>query len=206
MIDPPLPPDPLVQHWLQRHRNPTSFILHMIGIPPTILGVLFVPIYLTLALACRSFFVALGPLRRRVRSPVRRPPARGDRSRRDHLLQAEAGPALRRISAPRPSPRAGSERRPDGQPRRDVDCARTASREVGECHLIAGSVLDRFVESGRCRVGLSRSVASACVGLGHESGSSGVRLGRVGLCLRYHVHCRSASPLGSGRSGSRILV
>ena len=38
MIDPPLPPDPLVQHWLQRHRTWTSFILHMIGIPPTILG------------------------------------------------------------------------------------------------------------------------------------------------------------------------
>ena len=34
-----LPPHPLVQHWLQRHPNPTSFILHMIGIPPTILGV-----------------------------------------------------------------------------------------------------------------------------------------------------------------------
>jgi hypothetical protein len=58
MIDPPLAPDPLVQHWLQRHRTWTSFILHMIGIPPTILGVLFVPIYLTL-LSPPIFFVAL---------------------------------------------------------------------------------------------------------------------------------------------------
>ena len=58
MIDPPLPPDPLVQHWLRRHQGYTSFILHMIGIPPTILGVLFVPIYLTL-LSLPIFLVAL---------------------------------------------------------------------------------------------------------------------------------------------------
>jgi uncharacterized membrane protein YGL010W len=58
MIEPPLPPDPLVQHWLQRHQSPTSFILHMIGIPPTILGVLFVSIYLTL-LSLPIFYLAL---------------------------------------------------------------------------------------------------------------------------------------------------
>lgn len=58
MIDPPLPPDPMVQYWLQRHRSPTSFILHMIGIPPTILGVQFVPIYLIL-LSASIFFLAL---------------------------------------------------------------------------------------------------------------------------------------------------
>jgi hypothetical protein len=58
MIDPPLPPDPLVQHWLKRHQSYTSFILHMIGIPPTILGVLFVPIYLTL-LSLPIFLLAL---------------------------------------------------------------------------------------------------------------------------------------------------
>jgi Protein of unknown function (DUF962) len=58
MIDPPLPPDPLVQHWLKRHQSYASFILHMIGIPPTILGVLFVPIYLTL-LSLSIFYVAL---------------------------------------------------------------------------------------------------------------------------------------------------
>ena len=38
MICPPLPPVPLVENWLERHRNPVSFVLHMIGIPPTILG------------------------------------------------------------------------------------------------------------------------------------------------------------------------
>jgi hypothetical protein len=48
MIDPPLPPDPLVRHWQDRHPNPGSFVLHMIGIPPTILGALLVPVYLTL--------------------------------------------------------------------------------------------------------------------------------------------------------------
>ncbi len=48
MIDPPLPPDPLVQYWLQRHQGMTTFILHMIGIPPTIIGVLYVSIYLSL--------------------------------------------------------------------------------------------------------------------------------------------------------------
>ena len=58
MIEPPLPPDPLVQHWLQRHRTWTSFILHMLGIPPTILGVLFVPIYIVL-LSLPIFYVAL---------------------------------------------------------------------------------------------------------------------------------------------------
>jgi hypothetical protein len=59
MIEPPLASHPLVEHWLQRHRTWTSFILHMIGIPPTILGVLFVPIYLTL-LSLPIFLVALG--------------------------------------------------------------------------------------------------------------------------------------------------
>jgi hypothetical protein len=58
MIDPPLPPDPLVNYWLQRHRGLTTFVLHMIGIPPTIIGVLWVPIYLTL-LSLSIFWVAL---------------------------------------------------------------------------------------------------------------------------------------------------
>ncbi|MBV8078284.1 MAG: DUF962 domain-containing protein [Planctomycetaceae bacterium] len=60
MICPPLPPAPLVQNWFERHRDPGSFVLHMIGIPPTILGVLMIPIYVFLfsvplflfALAC----------------------------------------------------------------------------------------------------------------------------------------------------------
>jgi uncharacterized membrane protein YGL010W len=33
---------------MERHRHPTSFVLHMIGIPPTILGVLMIPVYLML--------------------------------------------------------------------------------------------------------------------------------------------------------------
>jgi uncharacterized membrane protein YGL010W len=48
MICPPLPPDPLVQGWIARHRGPVSFVLHMIGIPPTIVGVLLMPIYVVL--------------------------------------------------------------------------------------------------------------------------------------------------------------
>ncbi len=58
MIAPPLPPDPMVQNWLERHRTAISLILHMIGIPPTILGVLFVSIYLTL-LSLPIFYLAL---------------------------------------------------------------------------------------------------------------------------------------------------
>ena len=46
MVYPPLPPCALVENWLERHRGPVSFALHMVGIPPTILGVLLVPVYL----------------------------------------------------------------------------------------------------------------------------------------------------------------
>jgi hypothetical protein len=59
MIEPPLAPDPRVHRWLLRHPHPTSFILHMIGIPPTFLGALFVPIYLCM-LSWTMFFLALG--------------------------------------------------------------------------------------------------------------------------------------------------
>jgi hypothetical protein len=48
MICPPLPPDPLVEGWIARHRGPTTFVLHMLGIPPTIIGVLLMPIYVVL--------------------------------------------------------------------------------------------------------------------------------------------------------------
>jgi uncharacterized membrane protein YGL010W len=58
MIEPPLTPDPRVQRWLLRHPHPTSFILHMIGIPLTFLGALFVPIYICL-LSWSLFLVAL---------------------------------------------------------------------------------------------------------------------------------------------------
>jgi hypothetical protein len=58
MVYPPLPPNRLVRHWIERHPNPTSFILHMIGIPPTILGVLLCPVYLAL-LSFSLFVIAL---------------------------------------------------------------------------------------------------------------------------------------------------
>ena len=58
MVYPPLPPHRLVGHWIERHPNPASFILHMIGIPPTILGVLLCSIYLTL-LSFSLFLIAL---------------------------------------------------------------------------------------------------------------------------------------------------
>jgi hypothetical protein len=45
MICPPHTPSKLVLNWIERHRNPVSFALHMVGIPPTILGVLLIPIY-----------------------------------------------------------------------------------------------------------------------------------------------------------------
>jgi len=58
MVCSPQPPNRLVRHWIERHRNPTSFILHIIGIPPTILGVLFVSIYVGL-FSLPVFIVAL---------------------------------------------------------------------------------------------------------------------------------------------------
>jgi len=45
MLYSPQPPAPLVQDWMERHRDPRSFVLHLIGIPCTILGVLMMPIY-----------------------------------------------------------------------------------------------------------------------------------------------------------------
>ncbi|MDX2038496.1 MAG: Mpo1-like protein [Isosphaeraceae bacterium] len=43
---------------MERHRRPSSFVLHIIGIPPTILGVLLIPIYL-LAGSISLFLFAL---------------------------------------------------------------------------------------------------------------------------------------------------
>ncbi len=62
MICPPLPPSRLVVNWLARHQNPISFFLHIIGIPPTILGMLLMPVYLyafsmTLFLFAMALFV-----------------------------------------------------------------------------------------------------------------------------------------------------
>ena len=48
MIYTPQPPSPMVNDWVERHRDPRSFVLHLFGIPGTILGVLLIPIYATL--------------------------------------------------------------------------------------------------------------------------------------------------------------
>src|SRR5690348_2228284 len=55
MICPPLPPARLVQDWVERHRDPRSLVLHLIGIPVSVLGLLLVPAYLAL-LSWRLFF------------------------------------------------------------------------------------------------------------------------------------------------------
>ncbi len=58
MICPPHQTSPLVSNWLERHREPLSFVLHMIGIPPTIVGVLMIPIYAYL-MSFNLFLLAL---------------------------------------------------------------------------------------------------------------------------------------------------
>jgi uncharacterized membrane protein YGL010W len=54
-----LPPLRVIENWMARHRDPTSFVLHMFGIPPTILGVLLIPIYV-LQVSVPIFILALG--------------------------------------------------------------------------------------------------------------------------------------------------
>ena len=46
MICPPLSPEPLVDHWYARHTDHRCLLLHLIGIPPTLLGALLIPVYL----------------------------------------------------------------------------------------------------------------------------------------------------------------
>jgi uncharacterized membrane protein YGL010W len=48
MLCPPHPPAPIVVKWLERHRDPRSLVLHLIGIPPTIMGVLLAPVFIAL--------------------------------------------------------------------------------------------------------------------------------------------------------------
>jgi hypothetical protein len=59
MIYPPEPPHALVDHWLRRHPSAISFVLHMVGIPPTILGVLLFAVYAYL-MSFPVFVLALG--------------------------------------------------------------------------------------------------------------------------------------------------
>jgi hypothetical protein len=49
-----------VDNWIERHRHPVSFVLHMLGIPPTILGVILMPIYVyTISIPLFLFALAL---------------------------------------------------------------------------------------------------------------------------------------------------
>ena len=48
MICTPQVPCTLVRYWMSRHEGALSFTLHMVGIPPTIMGVLLMPAYLAL--------------------------------------------------------------------------------------------------------------------------------------------------------------
>ena len=58
MIYSPQPSSPIVSDWVERHRDPRSFMLHLIGIPATILGVLLIPVY-TILLSYWVFLLAL---------------------------------------------------------------------------------------------------------------------------------------------------
>lgn len=58
MLYTPQPPSPMVNNWVERHRDPRSFTLHLFGIPPTILGVLLIPVY-TMLLSPLVFGFAL---------------------------------------------------------------------------------------------------------------------------------------------------
>lgn len=46
MLNSPQSPSPIVDDWIERHRNPPSFALHLVGIPLTIIGTLLLPVYL----------------------------------------------------------------------------------------------------------------------------------------------------------------
>ncbi len=58
MILTPQSPSPLVMDWVDRHRDARSFVLHLVGIPCTILGVLLLPIYVLLV-SISVFLLAL---------------------------------------------------------------------------------------------------------------------------------------------------
>src|SRR5437762_602541 len=60
MIAPPLNRPPIVEDWLARHSRPVNFALHILGIPLTLMGVLFIPIYVVLlSLPIFAFSLAL---------------------------------------------------------------------------------------------------------------------------------------------------
>jgi hypothetical protein len=59
MICPPLPKARIVQDWVERHRFVPSLLLHLVGIPLSVLGILLIPVYLPLA-SWRIFLLSLG--------------------------------------------------------------------------------------------------------------------------------------------------
>jgi uncharacterized membrane protein YGL010W len=58
MLYPPHAPAPLVENWRARHRDPRSLVLHLIGIPPTVIAVLLLPVGLA-AWSWRIFVLSL---------------------------------------------------------------------------------------------------------------------------------------------------
>ena len=79
----------------------------MIGIPPTILGVLFVPIYLTLAVAA-DFLRGPGALRRRICPPIRWPLFEGTDPGEIIYFKRKLGLPYVEFPPPRPPRRARS--------------------------------------------------------------------------------------------------
>lgn len=59
MLCPPLSSAPLIDHWIERHRHLPSLLLHLVGIPVSVLGVLLIPVYLPL-LSWRMMLFSLG--------------------------------------------------------------------------------------------------------------------------------------------------
>ncbi len=48
MLCPPLSPAPIVLDWIERHRDPRNLVLHVVGIPPTVMALLLLPLGLGL--------------------------------------------------------------------------------------------------------------------------------------------------------------
>jgi uncharacterized membrane protein len=58
MLCPPHPPAPVVVSWLNRHRDRRNLLLHLVGIPPTVMGFLLFPVYVAL-LSLPIFLLAM---------------------------------------------------------------------------------------------------------------------------------------------------
>ena len=92
MICPPIPPARSSRTGSSGIATPSASCLHMVGIPPTILGVLLIPIYLYLPVGPR-LPAGAGLVRRRLSAPVPRPhPGRDRAGRDDGCDEAVRGP------------------------------------------------------------------------------------------------------------------